>query len=145
MTLKKFASIHRRKAPSGSPNIPPEVQLVKKFKKMIDDRALLGGGNEVYDMDGGGSFVSEAGDMCPHIPVASVLFLPSISPLSDSNRRDVCLTDSDTIGSTNFNNSAAFVTPDSSGRGNRSTRGRSGNSGGGKKPDPITLMMIHMR
>ena len=124
---KKFSMIHRRKAPTGNPIVPQEVQLAKRCKKMIGDRALLGGGEEIYDMEGGGSFLSETGERLEH-PVRSVLFPPSGNDDTDNSLP-----------------SAAFATPDSSCVTSRSARGRGGNRGGGKRPDPMTLMMMQMR
>ena len=40
---------------------------------------------------------------------------------------------------------AAFATPDNSCRGSSSPRDRGSNRGGGKKPDPMSLMMMQMR
>ena len=44
----KYTSFHRKKLPTGDPNMPQEVCLAKKVKYMIGDWAQLG--REDYDM-----------------------------------------------------------------------------------------------
>ena len=56
-----FHSIHRRKAPSGDPNIPEYVKMAKRLKTDIGDEALIGTGDAEYDMDDQGSVVSSDG------------------------------------------------------------------------------------
>ena len=47
---RKYTSLHRKKIPTGSPNIPPEVKLAKRVKYMIGDKAEIGDGTEEYNM-----------------------------------------------------------------------------------------------
>jgi hypothetical protein len=60
----KYTNLHRKKVQTGDPNCPPVIKLAKRVKYMIGDRAELGDGEELYDMekdrfdgsrDGGGS------------------------------------------------------------------------------------------
>ena len=44
---------HRKTAPTGDPKVPIEVALAKAVKAMIGNKACLGGGEDVYDMEGG--------------------------------------------------------------------------------------------
>jgi hypothetical protein len=71
---RKYTNMHRKKAPTGDPNCPPAIKLAKKVKYLIGERAELGGGEDLYDMekdrfDGGGS-----GNISPvNIEVPSVV------------------------------------------------------------------------
>ena len=47
---RKYTSVYRKKVPTGNPNIPLEVEMAKKVKYLIGDKAMVGGGSEEYDM-----------------------------------------------------------------------------------------------
>ena len=47
----KYHSSHRKKIPTGDPNMPPEIRMAKQVKHQIGDRACLGGGAEEYDLE----------------------------------------------------------------------------------------------
>ena len=47
---RKYTSVYRKKVPTGDPNIPLEVEMAKKVKYLIGDKAMVGGGSEEYDM-----------------------------------------------------------------------------------------------
>ena len=42
--------MHRRKIPTGDPNIPPEVRLAKRVKHLIGDKAEVCDGTEDFSM-----------------------------------------------------------------------------------------------
>ena len=48
---RKYTSTHRRKAPTGSPDCPPEVIAAKRVKSAIADKAELTDCAEEYDME----------------------------------------------------------------------------------------------
>ena len=69
---RKWCSLYRRKAPSGDPTIPAEVLMAKRIKKAFGDKAMIATADEVYDMDGEGTFTSANGIVRPSTNVASV-------------------------------------------------------------------------
>ena len=48
---RKYNTLHRKKCPTGDPNIPWEVDLAKRIKFNIGEKACLGGGDEEYDLE----------------------------------------------------------------------------------------------
>ena len=48
--VRKFTALHRRKIPTGDPNMPPEIRLAKRIKYGIGDKAELADGTGEYDM-----------------------------------------------------------------------------------------------
>ena len=48
--VRKFTQLHRRKIPTGDPNMPPEIRLAKRIKYGIGDKAELADGTGEYDM-----------------------------------------------------------------------------------------------
>ena len=48
---RKYNTLHRKKCPTGDPNIPFEVAAAKTIKYKIGERAGLGGGEEEYDLE----------------------------------------------------------------------------------------------
>ena len=48
---RKYNTLHRKKCPNGDPNIPWEVDLAKRIKYNIGEKACLGGGDEEYDLE----------------------------------------------------------------------------------------------
>ena len=69
---RKFTTIHRKEAPTGDPNIPEDILLAKEVHKLIGDKALIGGSEEIYDMVGNGSFVNTDGTQSEVPSVASL-------------------------------------------------------------------------
>ena len=55
---RKYTSLHRKKIPTGDPNIPPEVRLAKRVKHLIGDKAEVCDGTDEYNM-------IDAGDEVP--------------------------------------------------------------------------------
>ncbi|PXF49322.1 hypothetical protein BWQ96_00896 [Gracilariopsis chorda] len=43
---RKFASLHRRKIPTGDPTMPPEVDRSKRIRDLMTERTDMGGGEE---------------------------------------------------------------------------------------------------
>ena len=48
---RKYNTLHRRRCPTGDPNIPWEVASTKRIKLKIGERASLGVGNEEYELE----------------------------------------------------------------------------------------------
>ena len=48
---RKYNVLHRKKCPTGDPNIPWEVKLSKDIKYKIGGKTSLGGGEEEYDLE----------------------------------------------------------------------------------------------
>eukprot|EP00560_Eucampia_antarctica_P004687 CAMPEP_0197836690 /NCGR_PEP_ID=MMETSP1437-20131217/29737_1 /TAXON_ID=49252 ORGANISM="Eucampia antarctica, Strain CCMP1452" /NCGR_SAMPLE_ID=MMETSP1437 /ASSEMBLY_ACC=CAM_ASM_001096 /LENGTH=309 /DNA_ID=CAMNT_0043443069 /DNA_START=24 /DNA_END=953 /DNA_ORIENTATION=+ len=48
---RKYHTMHRKKIPTGDPNMPDSVRAAKRIKYKIGDRAGLGGGAEGYDLE----------------------------------------------------------------------------------------------
>ena len=48
--VRKFTTLHRRKIPTGDPNMPPEIRLAKRIKYGIGDKAEVADGTGEYDM-----------------------------------------------------------------------------------------------
>jgi len=46
---RKFASLYRKKMPTGDPAILPDVRSAKRIRSKMTDRADLGEGNEIED------------------------------------------------------------------------------------------------
>ena len=67
---RKYTLTHRKKAPSGDPDQPEEIRLAKEIKNLIGDKALIGGGEEVYNMEGNGSFLNADGTLSD-VPAAA--------------------------------------------------------------------------
>ena len=44
---RKFTLTHRKQAPTGDPDISPDVRLAKEVKDLIGNKACLGGGEDV--------------------------------------------------------------------------------------------------
>lgn len=125
---RKFCDMHRRKAPTGDPSIPPEVLLAKKCKVLIGDKAMIGGANEVFDMEGEGTFTGPDGSVRPHNAIASI-----------TTRED---TESSTVGSISTARTTGI------GGGSLSSRRSSSNDGGGRggrRPDVMNLIMLQMK
>ena len=55
---RKYTSLHRKKIPTGDPNIPPEVRLAKRVKHLIGDKAEVCDGTDEFNM-------IDAGDEVP--------------------------------------------------------------------------------
>lgn len=121
---KKFSQLHRRKAGTGNPNIPPEVQLAKEVHHLIGDKALIGTGDEIFDMNGGGTFTNENGVVRPHVSVPSVRTNASVASVAAAD-------DGDSQGEAN----TPLASPDFNRRGGR----------GGRKPDALSLMLLHLK
>ena len=66
---RKFQSLHRRRVPTGDPNMPEEIRLAKEVKELIGRRAHIGTGDEEFDMAGEGTFTTADGDSRPAAPV----------------------------------------------------------------------------
>ena len=47
---RKYTTLHRKKIPTGDPNMPPEVRLAKRVKYAISDKAELGDGGGEFDL-----------------------------------------------------------------------------------------------
>ena len=47
---RKYTTLHRKKIPTGDPNMPPEVRLAKRVKYAISDKAELGDGGREFDL-----------------------------------------------------------------------------------------------
>ena len=47
---RKFTTLHRKKIPTGDPNMPPAVRLAKQVKYAIADKAELGDGTGEFDI-----------------------------------------------------------------------------------------------
>ena len=47
---RKCISLHRKKIPTGDPNMPLDARMTKKVKYKIRDKAELDDGTEEYDM-----------------------------------------------------------------------------------------------
>ena len=47
---RKYTTTHRKKMPTGSPNMPPEIALEKRDQYLIGKKAELGGKPEDYNM-----------------------------------------------------------------------------------------------
>ena len=50
---RKWVNLHRKKVPTGDPNIAPEVAKAKEVKYIIGARASIGDGEEDYDLEDG--------------------------------------------------------------------------------------------
>ena len=50
---RKYNQLQRRKHPTGDPNIPPEIQLAKTVHRKIGMKAMLGNGEEPFDLTNG--------------------------------------------------------------------------------------------
>ena len=48
---RKFASLYRKGIPTGDPNCPEDVRLAKKIKRAIGDRAAIGDGEELFNLE----------------------------------------------------------------------------------------------
>ena len=86
---RKYNTLHRKKCPTGDPNIPFDVRAAKRIKYKIGERAGLGGGEEEYDLEtnsfSGAGVLGDPPPPPPRIltpvrrqrPVASVARMPS--------------------------------------------------------------------
>lgn len=118
---RKFATIHRRKAPSGDPNIPEYVRMAKELKDMIRDKAMLNVGDEIYDMEDGGTFTSPDGTVRGVVPV----------PVARTSGEGASVSGISVAGT------SVAVTCDAV--------DHSPNRGRGKKPDMMSVMMLYMK
>ena len=59
---RKFTSLCKKKAPTGNPNIAPEVRWAKKVKHLIGQKANVGDGEDVFDIESGQVVDSLNGD-----------------------------------------------------------------------------------
>ena len=50
---RKYNLLHRKKAPTGSPNIPPAVFLARKVKNDIANKVNMGDSEEIFDLTEG--------------------------------------------------------------------------------------------
>ena len=48
---RKLATLYRKGIPTGDPNCPEEVELAKKIKYTIGDRAAMGDGEEEFNLE----------------------------------------------------------------------------------------------
>ena len=96
----------------------------KKIKVLIGDKAELGVGDEIFYMNGVGSFTNENGVVHPHQSI-----------------RNIETDESFDVGGGTIIGGAAVATPDTAVGNNRGGRG----GRGGKRPDPLSLMLIHMK
>ena len=118
---RKFATIHRRKAPSGDPNIPEYVRMAKELKEMIRDKAMINVADEIYDMEDGGTFTSPDGTVRGVVPV----------PVAGTSGEGASVSGMSVAG-TSVAVTCDAVDPSP-------TRGR------GKKPNMMSVMMLYMK
>ena len=90
--VRKYTALHRRKIPTGDPNMPPEIRLAKRIKYAIGDKAELADGTGEYDMfarDGDQlELESEESDSQPGVVLPAVEDEPTVSSF---NREPVVL------------------------------------------------------
>lgn len=64
---RKYNTLHRKQVQTGNPNIPPEILAAKRVKRLIGDKADIGGGEEEnFDLEAG--FSSGSGSHCQDPP-----------------------------------------------------------------------------
>ena len=49
--MKKYATLYRKKIPTGDPNCPEEVKLAKQVKYLIGQKAAVGDGEEEFNLE----------------------------------------------------------------------------------------------
>ena len=83
---RKFTTLHREKIPTGDPNMPLEVRLVKKVKCAISDKAELGDGIGDFDLmpneDNLQPLAAEAERPIPVDRMAPSLVLPEVAGIN---------------------------------------------------------------
>jgi hypothetical protein len=64
---RKYNTLHRKQVQTGNPNVPPEILAAKRVKRLIGDKADIGGGeDENFDLEAG--FSSGSGSHCQDPP-----------------------------------------------------------------------------
>ena len=58
---RKYMTLHRKKAPTGDPDVPEHIALAKTVFEAIGDKASIGRGDDIFDMEGDGAFVAADG------------------------------------------------------------------------------------
>ena len=123
---RKLQGLHRRKMPTGDPNMPEEVRLAKEVRDLIGAKARISTADEQYDMEGEGVFLSADG-------VAR-----SAARVVGGNSNIV--NDGDSVSITTSENGSPSRTIPGSVGGNGSSN--SGGRRGGRKPDMIELFFM---
>ena len=83
---RKFATLYRKGIPTGDHNCPEDVILAKEFKYDIGDRAAIGDGEELFNLEDT-SFTATKPD--PDVPVVAELVAdPSLDDDSDDSDKE---------------------------------------------------------
>ena len=123
---RKLQGLHRKKMPTGDPDMPEEVRLAKEVRDLIGAKARISTADEEYDMEGEGTFLTVDGVARTAAPVVV-------------NNRNIG-SDIDSVSITTAENgSLARNIPGSVG-GNGSSN--SGGRRGGRKPDLMELFFM---
>ena len=62
---RRFMNLHRKSAPTGSPNMPDDVRQAKKIKRLIGNKSQLGDGEDEFDLAHGYADDPDAPDEYP--------------------------------------------------------------------------------
>ena len=134
---RKFHSLHRKKVPTGDPNMPIEVKMAKRVKYLIVDKAELCGGGEGYNMESntfGRDDGSEEEDVISHSATGACSVNPMVPPVVIDS-----LNTNARIGSGNGSQTLSTVSTPSNG----SLRSRSNQTP--KKIDFMEMMLLQMQ
>ena len=126
---RKLQGLHRRKMPTGDPDMPEEVRFAKEVRDMIGSKARISMADEEYDMKDEGVFLTAGGVARSAAPVVA--------------RNQNVVRDGDSVSITTAeNDSLARAIPGSVG-GNVSSS--SGGASGGRKPDIMELFLCKFK